>query len=232
MSRRRDRAPGPRGCTAIAKHSGKPCAQPAMRGQRVCRYHGGASPNARRAAQARLEAEAAARRARRVLERRLGGSLPADPAEALADLVAEGRANVAALRELVAELGPPPTPQELHERRQAMRDWLAGDRDDPPEPPMALFGPDHLGDAKPHVLVSMYAEERKLLLAAAKAAGDLGVAERAQLLEEQEAALIATVIGRVLADPSLSLSPELQQLGRQVAARELLALEPPEEAAA
>jgi hypothetical protein len=40
-------------CTATAKHSGKPCSQPAMRGTTVCRYHGGAAAAGNRERQLR-----------------------------------------------------------------------------------------------------------------------------------------------------------------------------------
>lgn len=33
-------------CTAKSKQTGKPCKQPAMKGKRVCYYHGGKSPGA------------------------------------------------------------------------------------------------------------------------------------------------------------------------------------------
>ena len=41
-------------CTAKSKTSGKRCAQPAIPGGRVCRYHGGAAPQVKQAAMARL----------------------------------------------------------------------------------------------------------------------------------------------------------------------------------
>ena len=43
-------------CHAHSKQTGLPCKNLAIRGGRVCRYHGGATPNARAGAQRRLAA--------------------------------------------------------------------------------------------------------------------------------------------------------------------------------
>ncbi len=48
------RGPDWRGCTAKSKRSGKPCNGQAILGGTVCRMHGGAAPQVKNAAEARL----------------------------------------------------------------------------------------------------------------------------------------------------------------------------------
>ena len=47
-------AQGRRLCKALRRHTGEPCSSPAMRGQDVCRMHGGGAPQNRRKAKLRL----------------------------------------------------------------------------------------------------------------------------------------------------------------------------------
>ena len=43
-------------CTAHSSRTGKPCRKSPIRGATVCRFHGGAAPQVRRAAERRLDA--------------------------------------------------------------------------------------------------------------------------------------------------------------------------------
>lgn len=225
-------APAPddrRRCTAQRAGGRGPCRAWAIRGGTVCAVHGGRAPQVKAAAGRRLEEELAERRrsrALRALERRLGGSVPvADPAEELLRLLSETRANLEVLGDLVAELAPAPDVEALEAFRRAAVAWRDGERGDPPTPPAALYGPDHLGDARPHVLVTMYLEAIRDHARVAKMAADAGVAERAQALREGEAAAIAALIGGLLSDPRLGLSPAQRHQGRALAAERLRALE-------
>lgn len=62
----------------------------------------------------------------------------------------------------------------------------------------AIHGIDHLGDARPNVLVAMYNEERDRLAKICKLAIDAGIAERAIAIAEQQAEAIVAVITGVL----------------------------------
>jgi hypothetical protein len=74
-------------CSAFSKSTGERCKGPAMRGSRVCRLHGGASPQARAAAARRL-AEAEAKQAAAEVYVRHAGKAPDSPLEALKALAA------------------------------------------------------------------------------------------------------------------------------------------------
>ncbi len=89
--------PHPR-CKAHTR-AGNPCRQPPMAGQRVCRMHGGKSPQAQTAATRRLAEAVAARTIADVIV------TPVDnPLDALAELAAEAVAWKSHLANIVAEL--------------------------------------------------------------------------------------------------------------------------------
>jgi hypothetical protein len=90
-----------RRCTAHSSRTGLRCKRYASRGATVCTSHGARAPAVKRAAEARL-AEAKARAA----AARLGGRLDIDPGAAL-ELVWQGAAaDVVALEQMVAAMGP------------------------------------------------------------------------------------------------------------------------------
>lgn len=78
--------------------SGRRCASAPMAGQRVCRMHGGASPNAKAAAERRLAAE----RAANAIEK-FGGRRDIDPAAALLEEVHRTAGHVSWLESQIAE---------------------------------------------------------------------------------------------------------------------------------
>lgn len=217
------RKPGKRGCHALTR-KGLPCGQPAMRGQKVCKMHGGMAPQNRAAAAERLERERQAERATRAARRLLGGELLVNPLEALLGQVREAAANVEALRELAASLASRPDQEELREYRRQFRRWEKGERSDAPEPPAALYGINHLGDGAPHVLVIMYAEERDRLVKFSKAAVDAGATEKMLELEARRGHQVARIITRLLDDPRLGLEQQARTIGRGIAAELLRAL--------
>lgn len=154
-------------CVGHGKRTGKCCENAPMKGQQVCRMHGGSAPQAKAAAERRL--------ARARLEGEIGDLLAEveaevagmAPAEALA--VAQGRA--AAMGELLA---------------RALLTVDAGD----------LWGPNHLGDGAPHVAVEMLGEWNDRLARIAKAAADAGIDERRVRLEEAQVVLMERIVRR------------------------------------
>jgi hypothetical protein len=90
----------------------------------------------------------------------------------------------------------------------------------------SFYGSDHLGDARPHVLMEMLGEWTDRRARLCKAALDVGLDARRVQLEEAKGRVVVEVIMAVLDDPDLGLSPEQRMRGRRVAAarmRELVA---------
>lgn len=73
-----------------------------------------------------------------------------------------------------------------------------------------IFGADHLGDAEPHVLVQLYAQERERLAKFSKIALDAGIAQRQLDLIERLADPIVVVVMAALEG-----LPEPEQARRQ-----------------
>lgn len=85
----------------------------------------------------------------------------------------------------------------------------------------AIYGPNHLGDGAPHVVYTMWSEERDRHAKLAKMAIDVGIAEKQLGLAERQADLLASIFIRVLRDPAVGLAPHQQDIARKVVAREL-----------
>lgn len=167
-----------------------------MRGSDVCWVHGGAAPQVRAAGE-RREAVAEIRRELATLE-----PAEVDPITALLQQIALAHAWERYLRAEVAEL------DRLY--------YLA-----------KRVGVDEDGDqvavheAKPHVLVGLWNQERDRLAKFAKLAVDAGLEQRQVELFEAQGALIADVIRRVLDDAELGLSSEQRRAAGRVAGRVL-----------
>jgi hypothetical protein len=148
-----------------------------------CKWHTGNSPNARRHAE-RVRAEQALAS--------LGVPIQTDPQQALLEQVWEAYGNVAFLREAVRQLQLPGA------IAQAAADAAASGEPATTAPGDAeavrVYGPDHLGDARPHVLVEMYGEERDRLAKVCKLAIDAGIAQRHLDLVERMADPIVAVV--------------------------------------
>ena len=89
-------------CTATNR-TGERCGRPPMRGATVCASHGGKAPQARAAAERRVQAQALEADARAVLAFEAVEPID-DPVLALAELAAEVRATVRALGQRVNSL--------------------------------------------------------------------------------------------------------------------------------
>lgn len=163
-------------CSAKSQRSGERCKKPAMRGQTVCETHGGGAPQNRQKAEERLfmlEVEDVAKRF----------ALPADvsPTEALLDEVKWTAGHVRYLRAKV---------QGLDE------DLLA-------------FGIDEIKTdeggkmqrtlrARENIWYQLYLKERKHLVEVSKAAVHVGVEQRAIKLAEDQGAMVADTVRRIL----------------------------------
>lgn len=118
----------------------------------------------------------------------LGVPVDIHPAEALIGECCETAGNVAYYRALVQQLPTHPEPDEYIQGEEAGH-WERG------EP--GVYGRTYhvsgvpTGEAKPHILVTLYNEERKHLLAATTAALKAGVDAARVQIAEREASLIA-----------------------------------------
>lgn len=182
------------------KTNGDPCPNWAMRGQLVCHAHGGRSPQAKAAAQARQSEE-------RAREAVVMYGLPRDisPTDALLEEVRYTAGHVAWLRERVAEL--------------EQNDLVWGVTDETDKQASEFPGTDTTRAAKPNVWLQLYREERKHLLDVTKAAISVGIEERRVKLAEAQGAILNGVLRRIFA--RLDLSPAQSALLPLVVPEEL-----------
>jgi hypothetical protein len=193
-------------CGAIRK--GKPpCKRPKGWGTDhpgigYCKLHGGSTPTHERAAQTEI--------ARRECSM-LGVPIETTPADALIHEVREAAGNVAFYRELVQQLATHPTSAERVEHTEWADDgkveWI-------PEEPGIYAPTRHVsgiptGEAKPHILVVLYNDERKHLVAVAAAALRAGVEERRVQMAEADAERIE--VAHVRALEAMGLADRLEE---------------------
>lgn len=189
-------------CSA-KRTDGEPCKAWAIKGAKVCRVHGGRSPQVRAAAARRLEEEKA-----RQIALKVTGPVEVDPSQALIDLVHGAAGEAAYWRSEVERL------QVEHPERMTMGLVRVekGTRD------RADVDMRHLEAGVP-VQYRMWVEARERLARYATAALKAGIEERRVRLAEDQGALMAQVIRGILAD--LQLTPEQQARSGEVAARHL-----------
>jgi hypothetical protein len=190
-------------CGAKARSTGTACTRPVAREGGRCRYHGGAAPQVRSAAE-RCDAEQQLAQAVKTY------GLPVDvsPTDALLDEVRWTAGHVAWLRARVQELEQ----DAISWGKQSELDKQAGE----------FPGVDITHAAAPPVLVDLYLRERKHLLDVCKAAIQAGIEERRVRLAESQGALLADVIRRILGD--LNLSAEQSAMVSEVVPRHLRAV--------
>lgn len=152
---------------------GGPCGQQPLNGSDVCRTHGARSPQALAKAQERV-----AEQAIRSEVTRLGLSIEGDPADQLLARVWEAAGNVEYYRSRIQAL------QDAGEEIYAPMISAAGKDGD-------LY---ETGEAKPHVLVVLYNQERDRHVDYCATAMKLGIEQRRLRLQESHArALFAAV---------------------------------------
>jgi hypothetical protein len=186
------------------KRDGRPCTKPKgwgtdHKGYGTCKLHLGTTANHRRHAQAE-QAEDDVRRLGLTLAETEGHHQRLDPREVLSIELLRSHRVVVALEQLVQGLEQ----DELHGPLYNSEGGLTG-------------------RALPHVLVVMYEEERKHLLAVAAAAARAGVEERRVQLEQEKGALIASII-RATVDAIKGLTAVQRQQALEAAAKALRAL--------
>lgn len=169
-----------------AHRKGMPCTKAPVRGGTVCASHGGNAGQVRAAGQRRQQ-EAAAERAVATL----GLSRTIDPSEALLEEVWRTAGHVDWLAQRVRDL--------------EQDDMTWGTR-------RVKTGGDDAGttqEAGPPVWYELYARERAHLVKVCAEAIKAGIEERRVRLAEQQGALLADVIRRILADLDLTASQQL-----------------------
>lgn len=205
-------------CAAKSKRSGERCKGQAVTGSDKCRMHGAGGGKARTNAQRNAELEQA-----RIECAKLGLSIQIDPGEALVQELWETAGNVAFYRQLVQDLPTHPDPDT----------FVAGGMDQDGSPghwergAPGVYGRSYhvsglpTGEAKPHILVQLYNDERKHLTDVAASALKAGVDQRRVELEQERASLMADIFRRVFEDPGLELTAQQQRAGMMTAAKHL-----------
>ncbi len=196
-------------CTKTSKSTGRRCRRRAIPGGDCCTTHGGKAPQTKRAANRRLALGQAMVELEE--ERRLGRSLPVEPADAMLAMVQEAAANVALYRGLVERLEvgwvDDPFPEDLDDDPGSARDVELGLGSTLAIRTGSTQKPN---EATPHVWVAMYDAERERLVKWAKACRDAGVDERRIELAEAQAQMVAGVCRSFAAG---SLAMVLDQIG-------------------
>ncbi|CAH0255550.1 hypothetical protein SRABI83_03234 [Arthrobacter sp. Bi83] len=195
------------GAKLKGKRAGQLCQLTPPAGATRCRFHGGASPQAKAAADRRV-AEHEARETMTKAVRTLGLPIDVDPGKALLDEIHWTAGHVAWLRDKV---------QELEDEELV---WGKTQHDDG-------VGPQGIVDvttekAAPSVWYELYMKEREHLAKVCALALRAGIEERKVKLAESQGLLVADVIRRILG--ALGLTPEQQQLVPEIVPRELRAL--------
>ncbi len=183
---------------------GEPCGNPAGKGTDHlgvgnCTNHGGSTPSGRKHAQTEL--------AKRAVQT-YGLPREVAPDVALLEEVHRTAGHVAWLQQIVAGLEE----GDLVWGQVQMVDKGSGQ----------FGGVDTTYSAQVNVWLDLYRQERKHLTDVCKAALAAGIAERQVKLAEQQGALIAQVISRILDD--LNLTSEQRALVPEVVPRQLMAL--------
>lgn len=192
-------------CSA-KRRNGEGCGAWAVKGATVCRMHGGSSPQARQAAARRVQEERAAKAAQRLAQ-----PVTTDPSQALLDLVSSAAGEVAYWRNRVDEI------QDRDEKR--LTSGLT----------KITEGKDRGGvttlrtvETVAAIEYRMWVDAQERLARFAAAALRAGVEERRVRLAEDQGALVAQVIRRIL--DRLDLSEWQAEMVGSVVPEELRAL--------
>lgn len=190
-------------CTSHNR-AGKPCQNGPLPGQKVCRMHGGRSPQAQAAAE-RRQGEARARRALESFGAPAEGV--ADPGSVLVGLIEVSSGLVDFYREQIRDLEPGALVWGVTKTKTETAGGMGltfGGRDVDDEDTVGLvdFGSVPASEVESKAAVSMWLrlfnEERDRLANLAVAALKAGVAERQIQLAEQQGQVVGNVIRQIL----------------------------------
>lgn len=199
------------------------CRQFPARGATVCRYHGGAAPQVVAAAAIRERDEAMDRVLRLAVSQVDPAHAAKSPDEQLLEEVGRASMMVQWLADRVAELDVP----DLTDTG-AFADLVGVDPDtgEPVERRISnqLFGPDHQGNAAPHLYWAMLNQERDRHAKLCKLAIDAGISERLVRLAEAQGQQIVQVI--VATIDGIGLTSAQRDHAMRLAAQKLRALGP------
>lgn len=187
---------GHRPCIRHRSRSGAPCRGNAMLGLEVCGAHGGRARQVKAAGRRR-----AAEQKARTLVQTYGLKIETTATEALLEEVKWTAGHVQWLREKVAELEEQALVWGRTREKAGGDDWGRTD------------------EAKPNAFLVLYQTERTHLVKVCSEAIKAGIEERRVRLAEQQGALVADVIKRILDD--LGLTPTQQAQVAEVVPRHL-----------
>lgn len=189
-------------CSA-RRSNGEACTKWPVAGQKVCNTHGGSSPQAKAAAERRIQV---AKAASAVVT--FGLPREVDPRDALLEEVYRSSGAVDWLKVRVQEL----------EAEQVV--W--GTAEEVDKQAGEFPGTDVTRKAAVNVWVELYARERKHLVDVCRIAIAAGIEERRVRLAEQQGAMLAGVIKSILGD--LGLTPEQSARVPEIVPRHLRAV--------
>lgn len=195
-------------CTAH-RSNGEPCNNWSIKGAEVCRNHGGSAPRVKAAA-ARRTSEAKAAEKMRLF----AAPVDIDPANALLELVQWTAGEVRYWRAEVARIAE-------HEAEKLTWSQTSHEDGTTPGEDGGYFDKD-VTEAVPHVAYRMLTDAQDRLAKYAAAALRAGVEERRVRLAEDQGALVAQVIRRIL--DRLDLAEWQAELVTTVVPEELRAL--------
>ncbi|MCG5464212.1 hypothetical protein MED01_002377 [Micromonospora sp. MED01] len=192
-------------CGAHARSTGKPCTRPVVKGANRCRFHGGAAPQVKAAAERRTQTALAEQAVKT-----FGLPREVDPRDALLEEVHRTAGAVA----------------WLHEQVQALQaaDVVWGKTEEVDKMAGEFPGTDTKRAAEVNVWVRLWQAERAHLVKVCEKAIGAGLEERRVKLAEQQGAMLAGVIKAILGD--LDLSAEQQAKVATVVPMRLRAVAP------
>lgn len=175
-------------CRAHNKHGG-PCGRPPIVGGVTCTTHGGTSKVVRDAGKRRAHRAFIEGKVAQLLEE---CDMPAQhPLDGLLEVVRHSGAMMRLLAGLVGELAVHPS--------EATESWSMGeDGELIIRKEGALYGPNHLGDAEPSILVELYGLWSDRYAKACKLALDANIDERLVRNAESTSEVLFSAIGRAI----------------------------------